>query len=35
MLLSDVDHFPFSVDSHRARDAVKGWLDRYFPARPA
>lgn len=35
MLLSDIDHFPFSVDSVRARDVVKGWLDRHFPARPA
>ncbi len=34
ILASDVDHFPFSVDSTRARDAVKGWLDLYFPARP-
>jgi hypothetical protein len=31
ILASDVDHFPFSVDSTRARDAVKGWLDLYFP----
>lgn len=31
MLLSGVDHFPFSVDSTRARDAVKDWLDQYFP----
>ncbi len=32
MLMSEVDHFPFSVDSTRARNAVKDWLDRYFPA---
>ena len=34
MLMSEVDHFPFSVDSTRARNAVKDWLDRYFPAYP-
>jgi dipeptidyl aminopeptidase/acylaminoacyl peptidase len=32
MLLSGIDHFPFSVDSTRARDVLKGWLDGYFPA---
>ncbi|MEK9797054.1 MAG: alpha/beta fold hydrolase, partial [Alphaproteobacteria bacterium] len=26
MLMSEVDHFPFSVDSTRARNAVKDWL---------
>ena len=35
MLMSEVDHFPFSVDSTRARNAVKDWLDRYFPAYPS
>ncbi len=35
MLLTDVDHFPFSVDSTRARDALKGWLGSHFPANPA
>ncbi|MEL0143899.1 MAG: alpha/beta fold hydrolase [Alphaproteobacteria bacterium] len=35
MLMSEVDHFPFSVDSTRALNAVKDWLDRYFPAYPS
>jgi hypothetical protein len=34
-LVSDVDHFPFSVGNTRVRDGVKAWLDRYFPAMPA
>ena len=35
LLISDVDHFPFSVGNTRVRDGVKGWLDSYFPATPA
>ncbi len=35
LLVSDVDHFPFSVGNTRVRDGVKAWLDRYFPATPA
>ena len=31
VLLSDVDHFPFSVDSARTRNTVRAWLDAYFP----
>jgi uncharacterized protein len=35
MLVSDVDHFPFSVGNTRVRDGVRAWLDRYFPATAA
>jgi dipeptidyl aminopeptidase/acylaminoacyl peptidase len=34
-LVSDVDHFPFSVGNTRVRDGVRAWLDRYLPATPA
>jgi len=30
-LLTDVDHFMFAEGNSRARDIVKGWLDRYCP----
>ena len=32
ILMSGVDHFTFSEDNTRPRDAIKGWLDDYFPA---
>ncbi|NQV56137.1 MAG: alpha/beta fold hydrolase [Rhodospirillales bacterium] len=32
VLLSDVDHFPFSDETGRFVEALKGWLDVYFPA---
>ncbi|MGE0254511.1 MAG: alpha/beta hydrolase [Alphaproteobacteria bacterium] len=35
MLFSDVDHFPFSTASTRARSAVRDWLGTYLPVRPA
>ena len=33
-LLTDVDHFLFAEGNERVRTLVKGWLDRYLPARP-
>lgn len=33
MLLSGIDHFPFSLENTRARDALKSWLDMHFPAK--
>ncbi len=32
LLLSGVDHFPFSVGNDRPRDALRDWLGTYFPA---
>ena len=32
ILLSDIDHFPFSDEESRFVEILKGWLDRHFPA---
>jgi len=32
MLLSGVDHFPFSIGNDRPRDALHDWLNTYIPA---
>jgi len=32
LLLSGVDHFPFSIGNDRPRDALHDWLSAYFPA---
>jgi pimeloyl-ACP methyl ester carboxylesterase len=32
LLLSGVDHFPFSIGDDRSRDALRDWLGTYFPA---
>lgn len=32
LLLSGVDHFPFSVGNTRPREALRDWLGAYFPA---
>ena len=32
LLLSGVDHFPFSIGNDRPRKALRDWLDSYFPA---
>ena len=32
LLLSGVDHFPFSIGDDRPRDALRDWLGTYFPA---
>lgn len=32
LLLSGIDHFPFSIGNDRPRQALRSWLDAYFPA---
>ncbi|MEE2760021.1 MAG: alpha/beta fold hydrolase [Pseudomonadota bacterium] len=32
ILLSDIDHFPFSDEESRFVEILKGWLDSHFPA---